>query len=94
MSLLVRGMFASVFRNFIGTREVLKLLKTSRVTQKSRNALASSYDCFIFIYSKKSLHRFVSMATSVLHTIISFALYNLFMHSSLTNQKRVILLSI
>ena len=36
----------------------------------------------------------VSIATSVLHSITWIAVYNLFMHSALANQKQDILLSV
>ena len=61
---------------------------------KSRNARAGSYDFLFIIFSTKLLHRCFHGNFSVLHSITSIALYNLFMHSSLTNQKRDILLSI
>ena len=60
-----------------------------------QNIMTLKFIKFLFImYSTKSLHPFVSIATSVLQSITPFALYNLFTHLSLTNQKRYILLSI
>ena len=65
---------------------------------KSRNARAGSYDFLFIIFSNLcsnlTLPRCFHGNFSVLHSITSIALYNLFMHSSLTNQKRDILLSI
>lgn len=49
---------------------------------------------YLLLYSTKSLYHFVSIATSVLHSVTSFVLCILFMHSSLTNQKRNVLWSI
>ena len=49
---------------------------------------------FISWCSNLALPRCFHGNFSVLHSITSIALYNLFMHSSLTNQKRDVLLSI
>ena len=97
-------MNASAFRD-MGTSDVLKVTCYLRLVQfenfqnitsdhKSRNARAGSYDFLFIIFSTKLLHRCFHGNFSVLHSITSIALYNLFMHSSLTNQKRDILLSI
>ena len=50
---------------------------------KSRNARAGSYDFLFIIFSTKLLHRCFYGNFSVLHSITSIALYDLFMHSSL-----------
>ena len=51
-------------------------------------------DFFIIWCSNLALPQCFHGNFSILHSITSIALYNLFMHSSLTNQKRDILLSI
>ena len=88
---------------FMGTSDVLKVLKiaravgecnlrtfkTSRVTI-NHEMHEQVHMIFYLLYSQIC----VQIWRSVLHSITSIALYNLFMHSSLTNQKRDILLSI
>ena len=67
------------------------MFNTSQVTMKlTMKSQASSYNFFFIIHSTKIIiYCFVSTAISTLHSI-----YNLFMHSSMTNQKCDILLSI
>ena len=65
------GIFeSSLFENFQNIASV----------HKSPNARASSYDFLFIIHSTKLVYRFVSIATSVLHSITSFALYIVFTH--------------
>ena len=69
---------------FMGTSDVLKVLKIAWAVG----------ECNLRTCSNLALPRCSHGNFSVLHSITSIALYNLFMHSSLTNQKRDILLSI
>ena len=78
----------------MGTSDVLKVLKIARVVgecnlktsdHKARNARASSDDFFIYCILNKIT------PSLCFHSNFRIALYNLFMHSSLTNQKRDIL---
>ena len=85
----------------MGTSDVLKVLKIARAAI-NHEMQEQVHTIFYLLYSrffynlvfKFGASRCFHGNFSVLHSITSIALYNLFMHSSLTNQKRDILLSI
>ena len=60
----------SAFR-VMGTSDVLKVLGECNL-RTFKTSRASSYDFLFITYSTKSLHRFISIETSVLHSMERF----------------------